>query len=153
MNELSQNIAILRKQCKMSQSDLANILFVTPQAISRWERGETEPDVETIKKLAEVFKVSVEEIIYGPTSKWSKRMQKILHRSYLIGSIGIVILSIVSIILTLLGFTYTTILIAFGSISVVYLIYLLVCEMIQQRLKKIPVRKEQINEQPKTKTK
>lgn len=142
MNELSQNIAILRKQCKMSQSDLANILFVTPQAISRWERGETEPDVETIKKLAEVFKVSVEEIIFGPTSKWSKRMQKILHRSYLIGSIGIVILSIASIILTLLGFTYTTVLIVFASISFVYLIYLLVCEIIQQRLKKIPVRKE-----------
>ena len=153
MNELSQNIAILRKQCKMSQSDLANILFVTPQAISRWERGETEPDVETIKKLAEVFKVSVEEIIYGPTSKWSKRMRKILHTSYLIGSIGMVILSIVSVILTLLGFTYTTVLIVFGSISLVYLIYLLVCEMIQQRLKKIPVRKEQIKEQPKTKTK
>ena len=149
MNELSQNIAILRKQCKMSQSDLANILFMTPQAISRWERGETEPDVETIKKLAEVFKVSVEEIIYGPTSKWSKRMQKILHRSYLIGSIGIVILSIVSVIITLLGLTYTTVLIVFGSISLVYLIYLLVCEMIQQRLKKIPVRKEQ----PKTETK
>ena len=149
MNELSQNIAILRKQCKMSQSDLANILFVTPQAISRWERGETEPDVETIKKLAEVFKVSVEEIIYGPTSKWSKRMQKILHRSYLIGSIGMVILSIVSVIITLLGFTYTTVLIVFGSISVVYLIYLLVCEIIQQRLKRIPVRKEQ----PKTESK
>ena len=136
MNELSQNIAILRKQCKMSQSDLANILFMTPQAISRWERGETEPDVETIKKLAEVFKVSVEEIIYGPTSKWSKRMQKILHRSYLIGSIGIVILSIVSVIITLLGLTYTTVLIVFGSISLVYLIYLLVCEIIQQRLKR-----------------
>ena len=142
MNELSQNIAILRKQCKMSQSDLANILFMTPQAISRWERGETEPDVETIKKLAEVFKVSVEEIIFGPTSKWSKRMEKILHRSYLIGSIGIVVLSIVSIILTLVGFTYTKILIIFASLALAYLIYLLVCEIIQQRLKKMPVRKE-----------
>ena len=69
-------------------------------------------------------------------------MEKILHRSYLIGSIGIVVLSIVSIILTLVGFTYTKILIIFASLALAYLIYLLVCEIIQQRLKKMPVRKE-----------
>lgn len=140
MNELSENIAILRKQNKMSQSELANILFVTPQAISRWERGETEPDIDTIKKLSEVFKVSVEEIIYGPISKLSKHLKKIMHVSYFVFSIVMVISSIISVILVLTGHNFLTILFVFTGIVFVYFVFLMVCEIIQTSLKNKPVR-------------
>ena len=142
MNELSENIAILRKQNKMSQSDLANILFVTPQAISRWERGETEPDVDTIKKLAEVFKVSVEEIIYGPVSKLSRRLRKVMHISYFVFSIVMVLISVATVILAVTGFNYFVILYIFSGIVGVYFIFLMVCEIIQTSLKKKPVKAE-----------
>ena len=142
MSDLSENIVILRKQNEMSQSDLANILFVTPQAISRWERGETEPDIETIKKLAEVFKVSVEEIIYGPISKLSKKMKTIIHRAYFVGSVLMVILSLVFAILAILGIDYLIILLIFASIALLYFAFLMICEIIQTKLKKIPAKQE-----------
>ena len=143
MNELSENIAILRKQNNMSQSDLANILYVTPQAISRWERGETEPDVDTIKKLAEVFKVSVEEIIYGPVSKLSRHLRKVMHISYFVFSIVMVIISVVTVILAVTGFNYFVILYIFTGIVGAYFIFLMVCEIVQTSLKKKPVKAEE----------
>ena len=146
MTELSENIAILRKQNKMSQSELANILFVTPQAISRWERGETEPDIDTIKKLAEVFKVSIEEIVYGPTSKYSKRLRKVMHISYFIFSIVMVLISIVAVVLAVLKFNFLTILYIFSGIVAVYFIFLMVCEITQTYLKKQPINKEEKKE-------
>ena len=142
MNEVSENIVILRKQSQMSQGDLAKLLFVTPQAVSRWERGETEPDIDTLKKMAEIFKVSVEEIIYGPTSKLSKKMRIIMHTSYLVFSILMLVLSIISVFLVVFDVDYIAILIAFISFIVVYFAFLMVCEVVQSRLKKIPVRKE-----------
>lgn len=135
MPELSDNIVTLRKQNKMSQSDLAGELYVTPQAISRWERGETQPDVETIKKLAEVFNCTVEEVINGPTSKLSKRITKILHICYFIGSIGIILFSITFMILALAGINVLTLFIVFVITSLTYLLFLMVCEIIQLRLK------------------
>ena len=142
MNELSENISILRKQNEMSQSDLANILYVTPQAISRWERGETEPDVDTIKKLAEVFKVSVEEIIYGPVSKLSRHLRKVMHISYFVFSIVMVIISVVTVILAVTGFNYFVILYIFTGIVGAYFIFLMVCEIVQTSLKKKPIKAE-----------
>ena len=141
MNDLSENIVTLRKQNKMSQGDLAKRLFVTPQAISRWERGETEPDIETIKQLSEIFKVTTDELIYGPTSKLSKKMTKIMHRSYLIGSILMVLLSVAFAVLALLDIDYVFLMILFVSIAAVYFLFLMVCEIVQNRLRRIPVRK------------
>ena len=153
MNELSENIAILRKQNKMSQSDLANILYVTPQAISRWERGETEPDVDTIKKLAEVFKVSVEEIIYGPISKFSKKLRKIMHISYFIFSIVMVVLSILTIVLVASGFSFIKLLYIFTGIAGVYFIFLMICEIIQTSLKNKPVHSKEASKETTKQTK
>ena len=49
----------------MTQDELAAILNVTRQAVSNWENEKTQPDIETITKIAEYFGVSTEEIIYG----------------------------------------------------------------------------------------
>ena len=141
MNDLGENIVALRKQNKLSQGDLAKKLYVTPQAISRWERGATEPDIETIKQLAELFHVTTDEIIYGPTSKLSKKMTKILHKSYIVGSVLMVVLSITFAILAILDIDYIFLLIMFVSIAAVYFLFLMICEIIQNKLRKIPVRK------------
>ena len=65
MDKLAENIKILREEKGMSQSQLADRLFVTRQAVARWENGNTQPDIETIGKLAEIFDVSVEYLITG----------------------------------------------------------------------------------------
>lgn len=65
MSEVAKNIKKLRQEKQLSQEQLAEQLHVTRQAISNWENGKTQPDVDTLTQIADVFDVSVERIIYG----------------------------------------------------------------------------------------
>lgn len=65
MSEVANSIKKLRQEKQMSQEQLAEQLHVTRQAVSNWENGKTQPDVDTLMQLASVFDVSVERIIYG----------------------------------------------------------------------------------------
>ena len=65
MNKVHSTIKRLRLEKNMNQEQLAEELHVTRQAISNWENGKTQPDIEMLTQLAEVFEVSVERIIYG----------------------------------------------------------------------------------------
>ena len=56
-------IAELRAKSGMSQDELAEKVFVTRQAVSRWETGETTPNTETLKLLSEVFDVSIDALL------------------------------------------------------------------------------------------
>lgn len=56
----------LRTQKGLSQDDLAAKVFVTRQAVSRWETGETVPNTETLKLLSEVFDVSINTLLGSP---------------------------------------------------------------------------------------
>lgn len=66
---LSRNIKALRMQNGLTQKELADLLHVTSQAVSRWEKGDVEPSVDTIRELARIFKVTTDEIIDGPENK------------------------------------------------------------------------------------
>ena len=69
MTKISKNIKKLRTAQNISQEALAERLFISRQAVSSWENDRTQPDIEMIGKLAEVFNVSVEELIYGEKRK------------------------------------------------------------------------------------
>lgn len=59
-----QNVIIaLRKRHNLSQEELAEQLFVTRQAVSRWENGETTPSIDTLKALVEKFQVSAGDLL------------------------------------------------------------------------------------------
>ncbi len=60
---LSERIAYLRKEKKMSQEELADVLCTSRQAISKWERGESEPDIGRLKDLAFFFGVSIDYLL------------------------------------------------------------------------------------------
>ena len=60
---LGEKIYELRTQLNLSQGDLANELNVSRQSISKWENGNSTPDLEKIVKLAEIFNVSLDELI------------------------------------------------------------------------------------------
>ena len=68
MNEVANSIKKLRQEKQLSQEQLAEQLHVTRQAVSNWENGKTQPDVDTLTQLAAVFDVSVERIIYARKS-------------------------------------------------------------------------------------
>lgn len=56
---ISKNITYLRKKNKLTQSELADKLFYSNKAISKWERGDSLPDAEMLKKIADLFNVPV----------------------------------------------------------------------------------------------
>ena len=56
----------LRTQNGMSQDELAEKVFVTRQAVSRWETGETIPGTETLKLLSNLFRVSINTLLGSP---------------------------------------------------------------------------------------
>ena len=56
----------LRTQHGLSQDELAEKIFVTRQAVSRWENGETVPNTETLKLLSALFKVSINTLLGAP---------------------------------------------------------------------------------------
>ena len=62
-NQLSKNIARCRKQIGMTQEDLGQALFISGQAVSRWERGGT-PDAELLPKIADALGVSL-DVLFG----------------------------------------------------------------------------------------
>ena len=63
---LGNNIKEMRSAKGLTQKDLAGQLFVTPQAVSRWENDESEPSTSTLVKMAEIFGVTVDEILGVP---------------------------------------------------------------------------------------
>ena len=61
--ETKDIILKLRNKAGLSQDELAEKLYVTRQAVSRWENGETIPNVDTLKLLSELFDVSIDTLL------------------------------------------------------------------------------------------
>ena len=63
--QLGKRIAELRKQSGMTQREMAERLQVTTSALCKWERGQNYPDVEMIARMADLFRVSCDDLING----------------------------------------------------------------------------------------
>ena len=66
MQDIGKNIRRLRQSQNMTQDALAEALFVTRQTISNYENGVSRPDVEMLLRIAEVFGVDANTVLYGP---------------------------------------------------------------------------------------
>jgi Predicted transcriptional regulators len=66
LHELGRYIKSLRTTQRLSQEELAGRLFVTRQAVSNWETGKTQPDIETLTAMGQIFGVSLDELAHGP---------------------------------------------------------------------------------------
>lgn len=73
MNDLKQtiskNISELRKKHNLTQLQLAEKLNYSDKAISKWERGESIPDVTVLVEMAELFSVSLDYLVTGKEKK------------------------------------------------------------------------------------
>lgn len=61
--EIGSQLKQLRESKKMTQKEVAEILNVTPQTISKWERNKSYPDLDTLVKLSNYFQVSTDQIL------------------------------------------------------------------------------------------
>ena len=61
--KIANRLTEVRKNHGMSQGDLADKLGVSRQAISKWERGESSPDIDKVFALADIYCTSLDELL------------------------------------------------------------------------------------------
>ena len=74
---IAKNISDLRQKNKMTQLTLAQKLNYSDKAISKWERGESFPDIFMLKRLADLFGVSVDYLLSGDHSEAEARAAQV----------------------------------------------------------------------------
>ncbi len=82
--EFNNKLYELRKQKGFSQEELANRLNVSRQTISKWEVGESTPDMEKLIAISDLFEVSLDELVKGeepePTGTSEQIVKSELYR-------------------------------------------------------------------------
>ena len=78
--KMGEKIKQLRQRDGRKQEDLANALFVSPQAVSRWETNGGYPDVELIPAIANYFSISIDEL-FGYSKDRQKKLKSILDKA------------------------------------------------------------------------
>lgn len=68
---LGENISALRKEKGLTQEELSEALGVSPQAVSKWENNLSCPDIMLLPDIAEIFEISVDELLTGKKSKYA----------------------------------------------------------------------------------
>ena len=63
MNNFQNNLLLYRKQANMTQKELASKLNVSINNIGHWEKGRTEPNIDTLLKICEIFDISLDELL------------------------------------------------------------------------------------------
>lgn len=73
MAGIAKNIKEQRIKAGLSQEELAEKLYVTRQTVSNYENGKSNPDIETLEQLADVFQVDMEQLLYGKRKDINKK--------------------------------------------------------------------------------
>jgi DNA-binding XRE family transcriptional regulator len=60
---LAQNLKYLRMKSKETQKDISEFLGVSEMTVSRYENGDSEPDIETVIKLSEHYNLSIDDLL------------------------------------------------------------------------------------------
>jgi len=102
MENLSSIIIKLRKENNYSQEVLAKKIGVSRQAVSKWERNEASPDIQNIQLLADIFGVSIDELVGRKTmeetqnrNSFEEKRKQVVTATVLISFISYLILGYV----------------------------------------------------------
>ena len=82
--KISKTLKRLRAEKGITQEQLAEQLFISRQSVSSWENDRTQPDLEMLGRLSEIFEVSVEELVYGKKRNVTLETEKPDHNNTLI---------------------------------------------------------------------
>ncbi len=80
---LGENLRLLRREKGLSQEQVAQTLFVARQTISKWENGQAEPGVESLKALAKLYGVSLDRLVGAESSSVPESHQPDMKRAEL----------------------------------------------------------------------
>ena len=93
---IGTGIRIQRERLGMSQQDLAQACMVSRQTISNWETGKTLPDIQSMAYLAEVFGVTVDDLVNQVAPELGKRVS-VDKRELLLLTLGIIFIGVLYI--------------------------------------------------------
>lgn len=82
-DQLGANIVMYRKRNGLTQAGLAEKLNYSDKAVSKWERGESMPDVLTLVQLADLFEITVNDLLADPDAlpETAGRVEKVMERA------------------------------------------------------------------------
>lgn len=99
---IAKNITLLRKQSRMTQAELAEKINYTDKAVSKWERGESLPDIEVLKEIADDFGVSLDYLVreeHAKTEKPAQQRARVINNRIVISCLAVSCLWLVITIL------------------------------------------------------
>ena len=76
--KFGENLKIIRKSKKMSQDDLAEKLNVSRQSVSKWETGESYPEMNNILELCKIFNIKINDLIHTDMSDISSLDEEVI---------------------------------------------------------------------------
>ena len=79
---VASNLVKYRKEANLTQSQLAEKINYTDKAISKWERGESLPDIYVLKMLADIYKIDVSALLREKTRV--EKLKTIYHNKIII---------------------------------------------------------------------
>ncbi|MBQ8533488.1 MAG: helix-turn-helix domain-containing protein [Clostridia bacterium] len=77
---IAKNIITLRKNKGITQEQLAEVLNISAQAVSKWETGNSQPDIFTLPLIAEYFSVSIDYLYYGKNMTYDDVYEKVFEK-------------------------------------------------------------------------
>lgn len=101
-------ISDLRKEKKLTQNELADLLQVTNKAVSRWETGEGFPDVVLLPRLSEILNVTVDELLQGSRNDPKTGIKSIHHRFVMKNTVFATTMMLLGGYILFLALSYTT---------------------------------------------
>ncbi len=78
------NLKELRERTGLTQAELADKLYITAQSVSKWENGLSEPEIDTLCRISDIFEISVDTLLDRPPvykKDMAKRLKKYLSNS------------------------------------------------------------------------
>jgi len=97
--KIAENIKSLRLKKGLSQAELAKICNLTSQAVSKWERAESIPDISTLENLSTLFEVTINDIINSDLVIKQSRLK----------SIDVIFLTVLAYVFTVFIFPFNTV--------------------------------------------
>ncbi|MBQ4074804.1 MAG: helix-turn-helix transcriptional regulator [Clostridia bacterium] len=116
---IAHNIQSLRQGAGMTQLDLADALHYSDKAVSKWERGESLPDILILKKIADLFQVTVDRLLRPDAAPLR---QKDLHSRKIITAISLTGVAALAIIAHIIFPTWLVFLYALPAGAIVWLV-------------------------------
>ena len=105
---INERITNLRKKNNLTQEEFANKLFLTRQAVSKYERGISIPSIDTLILISKTFNISLDELLGINALNKSKEYKSIGHKNFKVIVLYVIMLTFILLIDILFNYFYFT---------------------------------------------